>query len=86
MRQHLLVYAAHAAVLSFDGIERQRLPEKRCGVYVHDALHDRCSVSSVEALVTALLAAKGWRSEPRRAPAPRVAGAPRNPTGAPEAV
>ena len=30
--------AAHAAVLSMDGIGRQRLPEKRCGVYPHDIL------------------------------------------------
>jgi len=27
--------AAHAAVLHLDGIERQRLPQKRCGVYLH---------------------------------------------------
>jgi homoserine O-succinyltransferase len=27
--------AAHAAVLELDGIERRRLPEKRCGVYQH---------------------------------------------------
>ena len=27
--------AAHAAVLSLDGIERQRLTQKRCGVYQH---------------------------------------------------
>jgi homoserine O-succinyltransferase len=30
--------AAHAAVLSLDGIERQRLAEKRCGVYQHSIL------------------------------------------------
>jgi homoserine O-succinyltransferase/O-acetyltransferase len=30
--------AAHAAVLSMDGIERQRLAEKRCGVYAHRIL------------------------------------------------
>ncbi len=28
--------AAHAAVLRFDGIERRRLPLKRCGVYLHE--------------------------------------------------
>jgi homoserine O-succinyltransferase len=28
--------AAHAAVELMDGIRRQRLPEKRCGVYQHD--------------------------------------------------
>jgi len=34
--------AAHAAVLELDGIERRRLPEKRCGVYQHAILtgHD----------------------------------------------
>ena len=26
---------AHAAVLHFDGIERRRLPEKRCGLFEH---------------------------------------------------
>jgi len=30
--------AAHAAVLELDGIERQRLPEKRCGVFDHRLL------------------------------------------------
>jgi homoserine O-succinyltransferase/O-acetyltransferase len=30
--------AAHGAVLSMDRIERQRLPEKRCGVYQHAIL------------------------------------------------
>jgi homoserine O-succinyltransferase/O-acetyltransferase len=30
--------AAHAAVLSMDGIERRRLAEKRCGVYRHGIL------------------------------------------------
>jgi homoserine O-succinyltransferase/O-acetyltransferase len=30
--------AAHAAVLSLDGIERQRLARKRCGVYQHSIL------------------------------------------------
>jgi homoserine O-succinyltransferase len=30
--------AAHAAVEHFDRIERRRLPEKRCGVYVHGLL------------------------------------------------
>jgi homoserine O-succinyltransferase/O-acetyltransferase len=30
--------AAHAAVLELDGIERRRLPEKRCGVYQHTVL------------------------------------------------
>jgi homoserine O-succinyltransferase/O-acetyltransferase len=27
--------AAHSAVLHLDGVERRRLPEKRCGVYAH---------------------------------------------------
>jgi homoserine O-succinyltransferase/O-acetyltransferase len=30
--------AAHSAVLHLDGIERRRLPEKRCGVYEHSIL------------------------------------------------
>jgi homoserine O-succinyltransferase/O-acetyltransferase len=30
--------AAHAAVLSMDGIQRRRLAEKRCGVYQHSIL------------------------------------------------
>jgi homoserine O-succinyltransferase len=30
--------AAHAAVHSLSGVERVRLPEKRCGVYSHDTL------------------------------------------------
>jgi homoserine O-succinyltransferase len=30
--------AAHAAVQALDGIERRRLPEKRCGVYQHSIL------------------------------------------------
>jgi len=30
--------AAHSAVLHLDGIERRRLPEKRCGVYKHSIL------------------------------------------------
>ena len=30
--------AAHSAVLHLDGIERQRLPQKRCGVYEHSIL------------------------------------------------
>lgn len=40
-RQHTVTsiwscLAAHAAVELMDGIRRQRLPEKRCGVYQHD--------------------------------------------------
>ena len=30
--------AAHAAVETLDGIQRQRLPQKRCGVYAHSTL------------------------------------------------
>lgn len=30
--------AAHSAVLHLDGIDRRRLPEKRCGVYEHSIL------------------------------------------------
>jgi len=41
--------AAHAAVLSLDGIERQRLPEKRCGVYSHSLLAGHPLLSGVSA-------------------------------------
>ena len=42
-REHIVAsiwscLAAHGAVLSMDGIERQRLSEKRCGVYQHGIL------------------------------------------------
>ena len=39
--------AAHAAVLELDGIERQRLPEKRCGVYQHDILGGHALLAGV---------------------------------------
>ena len=39
--------AAHAVVLSLDGIERQRLAEKRCGVYAHTILHGHSLMSGV---------------------------------------
>jgi homoserine O-succinyltransferase len=41
--------AAHAAVLSLDGIERQRLPEKRCGVYTHSVLAGHALLAGVSA-------------------------------------
>ena len=41
--------AAHAAVLSLDGIERQRLPEKRCGVYSHSLLTGHALLTGVSA-------------------------------------
>lgn len=41
--------AAHAAVLSLDGIERQRLPEKRCGVYAHSLLTGHPLLAGVSA-------------------------------------
>lgn len=41
--------AAHAAVLSMDGIERQRLAEKRCGVYAHSILEGHALLQGVEA-------------------------------------
>lgn len=41
--------AAHAAVLALDGIERQRLPEKRCGVYAHNLLNGHALLAGVNA-------------------------------------
>jgi homoserine O-succinyltransferase len=41
--------AAHAAVLSLDGIERQRLAQKRCGVYEHQILSRHALLAGVEA-------------------------------------
>jgi homoserine O-succinyltransferase/O-acetyltransferase len=53
-RQHTVAsvwscLAAHAAVLSMDGIERQRLPEKRCGVYEHRILSEHALLAGVTA-------------------------------------
>ena len=41
--------AAHATVLHLDGIERQRLSEKRCGVYEHDILSGHPLLAGVSA-------------------------------------
>ena len=41
--------AAHAAVLSLHGIERRRLPEKRCGVYAHSILATHPLLAGVRA-------------------------------------
>ena len=41
--------AAHAAVLELDGIERRRLPEKRCGVYPHAILIGHSLLAGVSA-------------------------------------
>jgi homoserine O-succinyltransferase/O-acetyltransferase len=41
--------AAHAAVLSLDGIERRRLPQKRCGVYPHSLLENHPLLAGVRA-------------------------------------
>jgi homoserine O-succinyltransferase len=41
--------AAHATVLHLDGIERQRLPEKRCGVYEHSILSGHPLLAGVSA-------------------------------------
>jgi homoserine O-succinyltransferase/O-acetyltransferase len=41
--------AAHGAVLKMDGIERQRLPEKRCGVYQHAILSGHSLLDGVSA-------------------------------------
>jgi homoserine O-succinyltransferase/O-acetyltransferase len=41
--------AAHAVVLDLDDIERQRLPEKRCGVYQHSILAAHALLDGVSA-------------------------------------
>jgi homoserine O-succinyltransferase/O-acetyltransferase len=41
--------AAHAAVLHFDGVQRQRLPDKLCGVFRHDIVPGHSLMSGVEA-------------------------------------
>jgi homoserine O-succinyltransferase/O-acetyltransferase len=41
--------AAHGAVLSMDGIERQRLSQKRCGVYEHRILSEHALLAGVKA-------------------------------------
>ncbi len=41
--------AAHGAVLSMDGIERQRLSEKRCGVYAHRIQSEHALLAGVKA-------------------------------------
>jgi homoserine O-succinyltransferase len=41
--------AAHAVVLDLDGIERQRLAEKRCGVYQHGILAGHALLAGVSA-------------------------------------
>jgi homoserine O-succinyltransferase len=41
--------AAHAAVELMDGIRRQRLPEKRCGVYQHDLRNTHALLAGVSA-------------------------------------
>ncbi|HEY6823220.1 MAG TPA: homoserine O-succinyltransferase, partial [Steroidobacteraceae bacterium] len=41
--------AAHAAVLSLDGIERERLAQKRCGVFEHHILSEHPLLAGVEA-------------------------------------
>ncbi len=53
-RQHTVAsiwscLAAHGAVLSMDGIERQRLSEKRCGVYEHRILSEHALLAGVKA-------------------------------------
>jgi homoserine O-succinyltransferase/O-acetyltransferase len=39
--------AAHAVVLRLDGIERQRLTQKRCGVYEHTILYEHSLMAGV---------------------------------------
>lgn len=41
--------AAHAAVFAMDGVERQRLTEKRCGVYRHSILEGHPLLEGVSA-------------------------------------
>jgi homoserine O-succinyltransferase len=41
--------AAHAVVLDLDGIERRRLPQKRCGVYQHSILAGHALLAGVSA-------------------------------------
>jgi homoserine O-succinyltransferase/O-acetyltransferase len=41
--------AAHAAAEHFDGIARRRLPEKRCGVFVHSLLEGHALLAGVAA-------------------------------------
>jgi homoserine O-succinyltransferase/O-acetyltransferase len=41
--------AAHAAALSMDGVQRQRLAEKRCGVYQHSILSGHPLLAGVSA-------------------------------------
>jgi homoserine O-succinyltransferase len=41
--------AAHGAVLSLDGIERQRMAQKLCGVYEHQTLGGHALLAGVEA-------------------------------------
>ena len=71
--------AAHAAVLSLHGIERQRLADKRCGVYAHSILaghpllagvsaplpmpHSRWNELPAEALRAAGYTLLSWSSE-----------------------
>jgi len=71
--------AAHAAVQSLNGIERQRLAEKRCGVYQHSILaghpmlagvqapmpmpHSRWNELSVDALRTAGYSVLSWSQD-----------------------
>jgi homoserine O-succinyltransferase len=39
--------AAHAAVETLDGIQRQRLPQKRCGIYEHSVLSGHALLAHV---------------------------------------
>jgi homoserine O-succinyltransferase/O-acetyltransferase len=71
--------AAHSAVLHLDGIERRRLPEKRCGVYEHSILaghpllegvsapmfmpHSRWNELSADALRAAGYTLLSWSAE-----------------------
>ena len=53
-RQHTVTsvwscLAAHAAVELMDGVRRQRLPEKRCGVYQHDLTSEHALLAGVAA-------------------------------------
>jgi homoserine O-succinyltransferase len=57
--------AAHAAVLHFDGIERKRLPQKRCGLFDHTVVGKHALVGSLPATVR--IAHSRWNEVDRKA-------------------
>jgi homoserine O-succinyltransferase len=61
--------AAHAAVLHFDGIERQRLTEKRCGLFEHAVIGKHALAENLPATVR--VAHSRWNEVSREALAAR---------------